>query len=365
MKTIKSKKKLLIGSAITLVIVLTGFYLKTKTSDDVGVKTVKVEQGPLYSFVRATGRVTSGREAQVGALAAGQIVGVLVQEGQFVANNELLMRLDGREADARAANAEAGLREARGKVEQTKREKEGLEKVWQVGGAALQTLKDAETQLQIALAAKDKADAEFRSASVVREKLRITAPFAGLITKNTAHVGEWATPGAPLITLADAKARELEVTVDDADAGLIAVGQRVEIFSDAFPGKMWVERVVRVEPAVRKEGTSNTITVHVSLASRAQELRFGQQIDARIRTAQQENALKLPFEALISRDNKMFAALISAGKVQIVPVVTGIEDATHVEIVEGLQAGQEALLPEGKRLKEGQRVHKVRDTGAL
>jgi hypothetical protein len=57
--------------------------------------------------------------------------------------------------------------------------------------------------------------------------------------------------------------------------------------------------------------------------------------------------------------------VIDAGRVHMSAVVTGIENATHVEIAQGVQPSQEIILPEGKQLKEGQRVHKVRDTGAL
>ena len=276
-----------------------------------------------------------------------------------------MLRLDDREAEAQVANAEAGSREAREKVAQTNRTKESLEEVWRVGGTSLQTVKDAESDYQIAVAAREKADAQLRSATLLRDKMKVIAPFTGLITKDTAHVGEWVVPGTPIITLADEKTREIEAVVDDADAGLIAVGESVEISSDAFPGRLWVERVVRLDPAVQKEGTANTITVHISLASNARELRYGQQVDAKIRTAYREKARKVPFEALINKDGKMFVAVMNAGRVQMTPVVSGIENATHVEIREGIQPGQEVILPDGKRLKDGQRVHQVQDAGAL
>lgn len=358
-------RKKTIGAAIILATIALFSYGQSKANRSIGVKTIKVEQGALYATVHATGKVKSVREACLSASASGQIVGVFVREGQSVAKGHVLIQLDAREAEAGIAKAEAQLRECREKADQAKRTKDGLEQVWKVGGTSLQTLKDAESALLIAIAALEKAESELHSARLSLAHLKIMAPFAGLITKNSARLGEWAAPGTALITLSDERTREIEVLVDDADAGNIAPGQNVDITSDAFPERIRVERTVRVDPAVQKEGTANTITVHVSLGADERELRLGQQVDARIRTASRENAFKLPFEALISQDGKTFVAVMNESKAHLVPVNPGLENATHVEITEGVQAGQEVILTEGRRLREGQHVHKIRDARAL
>lgn len=64
----------------------------------------------------------------------------------------------------------------------------------------------------------------------------------------------------------------------------------------------------------------------------------------------------MPFAALISKDEKTWVAAIEQGRVKLLPVVTGIEDLTHTEILQGVSAGQQVILAEGKTLNEGDRV---------
>jgi multidrug efflux pump subunit AcrA (membrane-fusion protein) len=140
---------------------------------------------------------------------------------------------------------------------------------------------------------------------------------------------------------------------------LVKADQDVELTSDAFPGYTWVEKVLEVAPAVRKEGAANSIKVRVSCGAKAPGLKLGQQVDAKIRTAYRADTVKLPFDALISTAGKTSVAMVKNGIICFVPVVLGIEDAVSVEIVSGVSTGQEVILPEGKPYKEGVRVKTV------
>lgn len=189
------------------------------------------------------------------------------------------------------------------------------------------------------------------------DNLNVTAPFAGLITLSPVRAGQWIiVPPEALFTLADLERREIEVQIDADDSAGIAAGQEVTLSSDAFPGRQWSERVMRLAPSVEKEEAANTVNVYLSLGKAAPPLRLGQQVDVKIRTAFRPKALKVPFAALISKDEKTWVAVIEQGRVKLLPVVTGIEDLTHTEILQGVRAGQQVILAEGKTLNEGDRV---------
>lgn len=320
------------------------------------VTIVKVEQGPLYAFVKASGKLISKRETPVSAKAAGQILSVRVQEGAEVSKGALLAELDAAEAAARISSMQALVNQTRAEVAQAARNLEGLRKVLQVGGVAPITVDEASTQLKMAREREHKAVAELRSASIQRGDLKVTAPFSGLITVVTAKVGQWATPGMPLFTLVDPATREIEILVDEADAAGINIGQQVELSSTAFPGKTWLEEVRRIDPAIRKEGAANNIGIYTSFSSGAPLLRMGQQVDAKIRTAYRANAVKVPFEALIHTEKETQLAVVEQGRVHLQAVIRGIEDLSHTEIIKGVSPGQEVAVAEGKKLKEGDAV---------
>lgn len=341
---------------------------KFNAAEAMPVKTIAVEQGPLSAFLTVTGKVTSGHEVNLTSQMAGQIVEVTVREGQRVPAGKVLARLEGREVEAQIAKVQAALRLAQAEAAQVMQTVERLRRVVPSGLEPRHKLEDAEAQLKSAQAREEVAAAELALARVVLGKLSVVAPFSGLITLIPVRTGQWVAPPEALFTLVDSDRREIEVKVDADDSANIAVGQEVSVSSDAFPGRQWSEKVMRVAPTIEKEEAANTVIVYISLSADddidngngVQErppLRFGQQVDVKIRTAFRPKVLKLPFGALINKDDKTWVAVIGEeGRVKFLPVITGIEDLTHTEILQGVTAGQQVILPEGKTLNEDDRV---------
>lgn len=353
-------RKLIVIAILSLAVAGALAAWKFSAAEGVSVTTAAVEEGPLSVFLIATGKVASGHEVKVTARSAGQVEAVYAKEGQRVAAGEVLARLDDKEVRAQMGKVEAALRLAQAEVAQVAQTVARFRRVVPSGLEPAYKLEDAEAQLKSAQAKEGVAAAELRLAHVALDNLNVTAPFAGLITLSPVRAGQWIVPPEALFTLADLERREIEVKIDADDSAGIAVGQEVTLSSDAFPGRQWSERVTRLAPSVEKEEAANTVNVYLSLGADidngAPPLRLGQQVDVKIRTAFRSKALKVPFAALISKDEKTWVAAIEQGRVKLLPVVTGIEDLTHTEILQGVSAGQQVILAEGKTLKEGDRV---------
>jgi RND family efflux transporter MFP subunit len=334
-------------------------FLHFKNGDGASVKLIVVDKGDITSTLSATGKVVSGEDADISASVAARVKAVYVNEGETVARGALLAFLEDNERVELVRKAGESLWESREKVRKLERDHDALAAVFADGGTSRQSVDDAASDLEMARAEAGRASAELNIARATLDKLKVRAPFAGIVTRKEINPGEWAAPGAPLFSLSSERRREIEVMVDESDSGLVKAGQNVELTSDALPGHVWMERVVEVSPTVRKEGTANSIKVRVSYGSKAPDLKLGQQVDAKIRTAHRAGVAKLPFNSLIAKGNKTFTSVVRDGEIRFLPVVTGIEDAVSVEIVKGVAAGDEVILPEGKALKEGERVKDV------
>ena len=349
-------KKAVIFALVTLVGVAAGGWFFSRAPEAVTVQTIRVERGEITSTLSATGTVVSAQEAEISASQPGRVETVDVREGDRVESGAVLARLADRELDERVRGAEAAVREAEERVRQLKRDYTALTAVFAVGGISRQSLEDAKSSLEMGRAAAGKAVAELNANRIALEKLNVRAPLSGVVTRRNIEPGEWAAPGATLFTISKEGQRQIEVLVDESDAGQIKVGQSVELTSDAFPGRSWTEQVTRVAPAVEKQGGANSIKVQVSCGAEAPDLKLGQQVDAKIRTAHRAGIVKLPFDCLISSVGRTDVAVVEQGVIRFVPVVTGIEDAVSVEIVKGVSVGDIVVLPQGKPLKPGERV---------
>jgi RND family efflux transporter MFP subunit len=352
----QAMKKAVIITLVTLVGAAAGGWFFSRGPEAVTVQAIRVERGEITSTLSATGTVVSGQDAGISASQPGRVLSVDAREGDRVESGAVLAQLSDRELDERVKGAEASVREAKEKVRQLERDYAALGAVYAVGGTSRQSVDDARSSLAMARAAAGKAGAELNANRIALDKLKIRAPFAGIVTSRRIEPGEWAVPGATLFSLSKEGPRQIEVMVDESDAGLVKIGQSVELSSDAFPGRVWTEQVTRVAPAVEKQGGANSIKVRVSCGAQAPGLKLGQQVDAKIRTAHRAGIVKLPFDCLISSAGQTTVAVVEQGVIRFVPVVTGIEDAVSVEIVKGVSAGDTVVLPQGKPLKPGERV---------
>jgi RND family efflux transporter MFP subunit len=231
-----------------------------------------------------------------------------------------------------------------------------MRRAFELGAVSRQAVEEADAGLKSARAKDAVARENVRATRTLADKLTVTAPFDGTVTVKQAQVGQYVKANEPMFSVMDLGQREIEAKVDAADVSAIRVGQEVDVSSDAFPGRRWAETVSLVAPATNRDNSSNTVNVMITLGRKAPALKVGQQVDAEVRVVSSDNAVKLPIGALIQRNGKSWVATVEDGRAHFVPVTTGMEDLTHVEIAEGVRAGQSVILPRGINLREGDKV---------
>ena len=320
------------------------------------------ERGAIYQSFNVPGQVVSKKRVELTTGIPGQIVKVHVKEGDSIKKGQVLATMDERDANIQMQRAAANLESAKKEVVLNERTMDRLVRALQMGAVSRQMAEDAEAAVNAARAKERVAEEEYKAAQLGAERLNVTAPFDGVITASFAIEGLWAEPPGPLFTIVDMSQREVELKIDSSDAARINVGQRVVLASDAFPGQ-WTESVVRVAPTTNRDNSmANIINVYTSLGPDAPPLRYGMQVDAQIRTAANENAVKVPTAAVTTRNGHSAIAVIEDGRLRYRPVVTGIESVNQVEIREGLKAGDQVIVP-NKTLDEGVKVKPVEIPG--
>jgi HlyD family secretion protein len=243
----------------------------------------------------------------------------------------------------------------------------------------------------------DTAVATLRANKNALDLTQATAPFDGIVTNEPVREGETVvegiqnTEGSTFMTIADMSVVTAEVKVDETDIVNIKIGQPAEVSVDAIPGKSFKGHVTLVgdQALLRSTGiaTSQSTTgteeakdfkVVVTIDTPTDELRPGLSTTAKITTAAKSNVLSLPIQALTmytppaptNSGNVEAASTSSAPKTapvqgvyvvdkdahgkqraKFVPVTTGITGATDIEVLTGLQDGQEIVIGPYKTLR--------------
>lgn len=247
------------------------------------------------------------------------------------------------------------------------------------------------------------AVANLRSNYDSLNKTASEAPFNGIVTNlpvregETVVVGIQNAEGSTLMTLADMSIITAEVKVDETDIVNLQPGQSADVTVDALPGKIFKGHVTQIgdQAILRTTGiaTSQSTTgteeakdfkVVVTLDHPSDELRPGLSATAKITTAEKANVVAIPIQALTMRrpselvdaksksgrsaqaaeistdaqkdDAQVQGVFVLRGekrkaKVVFVPVKTGITGATDIEVLSGLQAGDEIVTGSYKTLR--------------
>jgi len=323
------------------------------------VQTAVVEQGPIHASISVSGKVMSTKHLDLTTYESGQIVDIYVKEGARVKQGDVLARLDDVKAKGDVNRYQAKLLSMQEEVSLSNKIRERLQRALNLGAVSRQMVEDAEATWKAASARQTEAEEELKSAQLTLTRTQVIAQFDGLITKRHAQPGQWVAPPEPIVTLVDTTQLAFGMSVNAVDVSKLKIGQTVIMSSESIEsiaGKKWREQIVHIAPATTQDNIANMINVHVSLKSQVSALKMGQVIDAEIRLVSIENAVKVPFEALISEDGQSKLAVYQEGRVRIVPIKIGIEDFTHVEIVKGISIDDKVILPEGKTLEDGQKV---------
>jgi HlyD family secretion protein len=258
-------------------------------------------------------------------------------------------------------------------------------------------LAQAKAQKESAAGRITESQANLRRVSDVLQKTYYYAPYDGLVTNlpvregETVVIGIQNSPGSTLMTIANMSVITAEVKVDETDIVNVKLGQPAQVTIDAIPNKTFSGKVTEIgnNAVVRSTGVSTSqqniateeakdFKVVVTLDHPPDNLRPGLSTTAKITTATRQAALMLPIQALTVRrkadlkeQSKDSSAVQAAGpstseddnkelqgvfvirnkKAQFVPVETGISGTTDIEVLKGLQKGDEIVTGSYKVLR--------------
>jgi HlyD family secretion protein len=177
----------------------------------------------------------------------------------------------------------------------------------------------------------------------------IRAPFEGSILAVQVNEGEWASPGAPAIVLAATQLLILEVNVDEIDIAQLSEGQPAYLSFDAIKGEEVGGTVTHIDPASTNVGGAVAYGVEISFDPGDLPVRLGMTADVDIVVTRAEDVLLVPNRA-IEADREAGRYYVTRAKAsgagERLEVRIGLRDEDQTQIVEGLEEGDQLVLPE-------------------
>jgi membrane fusion protein, multidrug efflux system len=310
-------------------------------------------RGDINRFVTIPGTLRANQQVTLHAKVAGYLKSIAVDAGDTVKAGAVIAEIEMPELVAERARHEAELRIAKAESERVKAAHTKAPDL-----ITPQAADTAEARLAMAQAALTQNE-------TLLHYSRITAPFAGVVTKRYVDAGAFVpaatastTPAAAaIVTLMDYSTIRAEVGVPEIEAARVQVGQPVVLTTDSLPGKTFRGKVSRQSGALDER--TRSLHVEADFPNQDLTLRPGMYVSIKVGVEQHQGALLVPAAALVKEKAAGFLFTLADGKATRVPVKYGFNDGTDVEITEGIAENARVIIPGKVALTSGQAVKAV------
>jgi membrane fusion protein (multidrug efflux system) len=192
----------------------------------------------------------------------------------------------------------------------------------------------------------------------MREQLgdaTVTAPFAGVVGARLVSIGQYVTKGQQLTSLVDTDPMKVEFGMPERFLGQIEAGQAVKLDVAAYPQTPFSGEVYFIGPQV--EPATRTVPLKATVPNPDGRLRQGMFAHVELIVRVKERAVVIPDTALLHQGDLTFVYAIDAEQTaQMRPVRTGVRLVDAVEVIEGLQPGEQVVVEGHQKLHPGAKV---------
>lgn len=323
---------------------------KTTAGPAPNVQIVQLKRGDIVRTITLPGQVRAYQEATLYAKVAGYLKTIAVDRGDSVRAGDSIAEIEAPEllADEKKLKAEVEL----ARIE-FQRVADAQKKAPDL--VIPQSVDTARGKFEVAKSGLDRIETLLGFA-------KISAPFAGIVTKRWADPGAFipaatsssAARNAALITLADFSRVRVEVAVTESEVARVRKDLPVQLRADGLPGRTFEGKITRF--AYGLDEMTQTMATEIEISNADLALRPGMMATARLAIERKPDALVLPAEALVTEKNKSVVFAYRDGKAVRVPVKLGFDDGVSVEVVEGLQPTDAVIVAGKQSVSDGQAV---------
>lgn len=385
--TISRRGWLLLAVLMPLLLLFAWVALRSGPLAPVNVTVVQVEERAISPALFGIGTVEARYTQKVGPTAAGRVSMVAVDVGDIVKEGQLLAQIDPVDLDqridaaaggsarsaaleqaavAQIADATARVALAQNQAARTEKLKEGGWVTDAMVDQRRQELAAARASLAAAkanhnAAGQDRARLGAERAALVQQKvnLRLVAPHAGLVVRRAVEPGTTVVAGQAVIEIIDPSQLWINVRFDQTQSAGLAAGLPVRIVLRSRPDRQVPGTIERVEPMADALTEEVLAKAKFSLVEGIPSI--GELAEVTVALPARARTPAIPNAAVHRVDGQVGVWVIRGGDLEFVKVKIGAQNLDGwVQILDGLEIGEQTVLHSAKALSANSRFSIVR-----
>jgi membrane fusion protein (multidrug efflux system) len=267
------------------------------------------------------------QEVIISSEAAGKVQSVLVKEGAHVSAGQTLAIVKGDKQDVSVSNAQAVYNNAVAEVAR-------FESAYASGGVTKQQLDQIKLQLV-------NAKNNLRIAQISANDVNVKASFSGIINKRSIEPGSYVNPGQQMFEIVNVGTLKLKVNVDEKSITSVRMGQEVDVISSVLPDETFKGVVTFIAP--KADGSLNFPVELEIKNNKNNTLKAGMYGTATFGAHQDVRALVVPRNAFVGNISSNQVFVIKDNKAYLTNVVSGRNFGDYVEILSGVNEGENVV----------------------
>ncbi len=313
---------------------------EVRAATPVPVETAAPMRGDIFATYHATSTIESDVDAPVLARVGGEVVELLVEEGDFVKAGQVLARLDGERLRLEMLSARADLDRVSGELERY----DDLAARGLVSAAMYDGLKYD----------MDALKARYELARLNYEYSAIRATIGGVVSARDIKLGQHVTADSVAFRITNTSELVAYLQIPQAELAKFATGHSANLAVDSMPDVVFDATIARISPTIdTRNGTFKATAV---IGNDSGELVPGMFARFTIAYEKHSDALLIPSVAVIEEDDEATVYVVIDGAVSRRIVETGIASEGRVEILGGLEDNEEIVVVGHTGLRDGSKV---------
>lgn len=303
------------------------------------VEVARISAVPFDAAITLVGQTEANEKITVAAEAPGRVTAVNYDEGQTVTKGQWLARVDASVDRTRLGQLQVGLEQAR----------RDLARLKELKGKGLAT----DAQIEQAQLGVDNAEYNIRVTRSGLGKTTVNAPISGIVETVHTEAGEYANPGAPLVTILDWDTLLVTAGLPESDLPYAAPGKQVKVHITAL--NIDVDAKIR-RIGVQANTANRTFPLIIEVPNADHKLRPGMRADVILQTERYEAGLMVPRDAVIETVDGRAVFVVEGDTAHRRFVEIGPGKGAYVLITRGVEAGQQVVTVGQRLLSDNEHV---------
>ncbi len=310
------------------------------TTEAIAVSVAEVQKQSAESTLNLTGITEANQVVMVASKASGEITAIHFKLGDYVAKGQVLARVDDTYAKLNLENARINYNKYKEDVQryQTLREGDAV----------------SETQLRDIRVAYESAKIQLEQTQQQLDDTYIRAPFSGYITSREVDLGKYVNVATAIAGMADISELKVLLSVPESSAYALQKGELVSVSTQVYSGTTFTGKIAHISP---QGDNSHSYPVEVALPnSKEYPLKAGTYVDVSIDMGKTQEMLFIPRDAIVSSVKDPSVYRIENGIARLVKITTGRDHASSIEVLHGLQQGDQVVVNGQINLMDGAKI---------